>query len=172
MKPFVRGKHIALREITPDDADFLVRLRTDPDLGKHLSPTAADVEQQRKYIFNYLASLADYYFIITDWEQHPLGTIRIYDIQGSSFCWGSWILSKEAPSSAAIESALLIYDFAFFALHYDKSHFDVRKANTKVVDFHKRFGARIVREDELNYYFEYDSDTYLKIRQKYARYLP
>lgn len=172
MKPLVRGKHIALREITPDDADFLVRLRTDPNLGKHLSPTAADVNQQKKYILNYLASLTDYYFIITDWEQRPLGTVRIYDIQGSSFCWGSWILSKDAMSSAAIESALLIYDFAFFALHYDKSHFDVRRANTKVVDFHKRFGARIVREDELNYYFEYDRETYLQIRQKYGRYLP
>lgn len=172
MKPLVRGKNIALREITLGDADFLVHIRTDPNLSKHLSPTAADVDQQKKYIHNYLASLTDYYFIITDWEQHPLGTIRIYDIQGSSFCWGSWILSKDAMTSAAIESVLLIYDFAFFALHYDRSHFDVRRANTKVVDFHKRFGARIVREDDLNYYFEYDRETYLQIRQKYGRYFP
>jgi RimJ/RimL family protein N-acetyltransferase len=172
MKLFARGKRIAFREITPDDADFLVRLRTDPDLSKHLSHTDAHIEQQRDYIRNYLTSLTDFYFIITDWHHHPLGTIRIYDIQGSSFCWGSWILLKEAPSSAAIESVLLLYDFAFFTLHYDKSHFDVRKANNKVVDFHQRFGARIVREDELNYYFEYDRDSYLQIRQKYHRYLP
>lgn len=172
MKPYVRGKNIALREVMPDDADFLIRLRTDPDLCRHLSPTPDDVEQQRKYILNYQASLTDYYFIITDWQQRSLGTIRIYDIRETSFCWGSWILSKEAPSSAAIESALLIYDFAFFSLHYNKSHFDVRKRNTKVVDFHKRFGARTVREDELNYYFEYDRDAYLSIRRKYSRYLP
>ena len=172
MKPVVRGKHIALREITPNDADFLLRLRTDPNLGKHLSPTTADIDQQKAYIFNYLTSLTDYYFIVTDWQQRNLGTIRIYDIQGNSFCWGSWILSKEAPSTAAIESALLIYDFGFFALHYHMSHFDVRKANTKVVDFHKRFGARVIREDELNYFFEYDRGTYLKTREKYARYLP
>jgi RimJ/RimL family protein N-acetyltransferase len=172
MKSFARGKHIDLREITPDDADFLVRLRTDPDLNKHLSHTAADIEKQKKYILNYLASPTDFYFIITDRQQHPLGTIRIYDIQGSSFCWGSWILLREAPSSASIESALLIYDFAFFALHYDKCHFDVRKANIKVVNFHNRFGARIVREDEINYYFHYDRESYLQIRQKYSRYLP
>ena len=172
MKYYVRGKQIAFREITPDDAGFLVCLRTNPDLNRHLSPTVPDVEQQKKYILNYLSSLTDFYFIITDWQQTPLGTIRIYDIQGSSFCWGSWILRKEAPSGAAIESALLIYDFAFFSLHYDKSHFDVRKANTKVAEFHKRFGARVVREDDLNYYFEYDRNSYLQIRQKYARYLP
>lgn len=172
MKPIVRGKHIALREITPSDADFVVRLRTDPDLGKHLSPTTTDVDQQKAYISKYLTSPTDYYFIVTDWQQRNLGTIRIYDIQADSFCWGSWILSKEAPSTAAIESAILIYDFAFFALHYRKAHFDVRKANAKVVDFHKRFGACITKEDDLNYFFEYDRDTYLRIREKYARYLP
>jgi len=172
MKSYVRGKHIALREITLNDANFLVRIRTDPELGKYLSRTTADVEEQKKYILNYLASLADFYFIITDYQQHPLGTVRIYDIRGTSFCWGSWILLKEAPSTAAIESALLLYDFAFFSLHYENSHFDVRKTNTKVVSFHTRFGARIVREDDLNYYFEYDRATYVITRQRYGRYLP
>lgn len=172
MKPYVRGKNIALREVTLNDAAFLVRIRTDPELGKHLSPTAANVEEQEKYILSYLTSQTDFYFIITGYQQDALGSIRIYDIKGTSFCWGSWILLKEAPATAAIESALLIYDFGFFSLHYEKSHFDVRKTNTKVVSFHTRFGARIVREDDLNYYFEFDRHAYLQTRQRYDRYLP
>ncbi len=172
MKPYVRGKSIAFREVCQDDAAFLLRLRTDPELGKHLSHTPNNIDLQRKYITNYLSSLTEFYFIIIDREQNRLGTIRIYDIQGNSFCWGSWILDKPTPTGAAVESALLIYDFAFFALHYETSHFDVRKANTKVVDFHLRFGASIVREDELNFYFLYGREDYQIIRQKYNRFLP
>ncbi|MCP4473928.1 MAG: GNAT family N-acetyltransferase [Gammaproteobacteria bacterium] len=172
MKPYVRGKSIFFREITVNDAKFIIELRTDPKNKKHLSVISNDIEKQRDYITNYLKCQTDYYFIICDWSNHPLGTIRIYDIRDDSFCWGSWILAKDAPTNAAIESALLIYDFAFFSLHYLKSHFDVRKKNQRVVHFHKRFGANVVSEDDLNYYFHYDRDTYVDMRQKYNRYLP
>jgi len=171
MKPYVRGKTIFLREVTIDDAEFIIKLRTDPEKNKHLSVTTSDVDKQKSFITNYLRSETDYYFIISDWDRRPLGTIRIYDIHDDSFCWGSWILSKDAPAKAAIESALLIYDFAFFSLHYTKSHFDVRKENQRVVDFHKRFGACIVSEDHQNFFFEYTPDTYLTVREKYRRYI-
>jgi hypothetical protein len=172
MKPYARGKSIILREIKLDDAEFVISLRTDQELGRHLSTTSVDIEHQESYIKNYLRSPSDYYFIITDHFQERLGTVRIYDIRGSSFCWGSWILRKNAPSTAAIESALLIYDFSFFALHFDGAHFDVRKANSRVVNFHRRFGASVVNEDDINYYFEYKREDYLQIRPKYARFLP
>jgi RimJ/RimL family protein N-acetyltransferase len=172
MKPYVRGKTIFLREVTIGDAEFIIKLRTDPKKSKHLSITPNDIDRQKSFISNYLKSQTDYYFIISDWSQRSLGTVRIYDVRDDSFCWGSWILSQDAPKNAAIESALLIYDFAFFALHYSKSHFDVRKENHKVVNFHKRFGACIVREDDLNSYFEYSRDAYLNVREKYRRYVP
>ncbi len=172
MKPYVRGKSIFFREVAIDDAEFIIGLRTDQEKSKHLSVTSNDVEKQRNFIYNYLSGQIDYYFMISDWSKNKLGTIRIYDIQKDSFCWGSWILSKDAPPNAAIESALLIYDFAFFSLHYKKSHFDVRKENLRVVEFHKRFGASIVGEDDLNFYFQYDRDAYISMRQKYRRFLP
>ena len=172
MKPYVRGKSIFFREVAIDDAEFIIELRTDLEKSKHLSVTSDDIDKQRNFISGYLSGQVDYYFVISDWNKQSLGTIRIYDIQADSFCWGSWILSKEAPSNAAIESALLIYDFAFFSLHYLKSHFDVRKENQRVVEFHKRFGASIVSEDDLNFYFQYDRDAYISVRHKYRRFLP
>lgn len=172
MKPYVRGKSIYLREVRVDDAQFILDLRTDEEKGRHLSATIGDVEAQRAFISKYHQSTTDFYFIISDWSGQPQGTIRIYDIQGDSFCWGSWIMARGAPASAALESALLIYDFAFFSLHYAASHFDVRKQNERVVDFHKRFGAQVVGEDELNYYFRYSRDDYLRTREKYRRYIP
>ncbi len=172
MKPCVRGKTIFLREVTMDDADFILSLRTDPEKNKHISRTKNSIKQQQSFIVEYQKSMTDYYFIICDWHQNPLGTVRIYDIQNNDFCWGSWILSRKAPVNAAIESALLIYDFAFFSLHYLKSHFDVRKDNHSVINFHRRFGASLVREDEVNVYFEYSREAYLIARERYNRYLP
>lgn len=172
MKPIARGKTIYLREVVADDAEFILSLRTDPGKNRYLSSTTADVSKQRIFIELYKKSLTDFYFIICDQAANPLGTVRIYDIRGQSFCWGSWILSAGAPVQAAIESALLVYDFAFYSLHYGFSHFDVRRDNVRVVDFHKRFGARIVAEDEANYFFSYDFASYLKIRQRYAKFLP
>lgn len=172
MKPVVRGKKLYLREVVLDDAEFILSLRTDPGKNRYLSPTASDVSQQRAFIERYQQSLTDYYFIICDWQAKSLGTVRIYDIQGDSFCWGSWILSADAPTSAAIESALLLYDFAFYSLHYKFAHFDVRKENLSVVDFHKRFGALIIQADELDYFFNYSRDSYGSVREKYLRFLP
>ena len=168
MKPSAIGKLLDFREILPSDAEFVLGLRTDPQLNQHLSPTRNDVEQQRAYLLRYARCTDEYYFIIMDKAAIPVGTIRIYDIQGDSFCWGSWILSPALkPPGAAIESAILLYDYAFYALHFSRSHFDVRKANQRVIDFHLRLGASIVREDHENYYFNYSLEQYETVRNSY-----
>ena len=172
MKPIARGKNIFFREIGVDDAAFVLKLRNDPLKGQYISSTTNDIKIQREYIAKYLAKDTDYYFIICDKTAKPIGTVRIYDIHGDDFCWGSWILTDDAHPNAAIESALLVYDYAFFSLQFKLSHFDVRKANTKVINFHKRFGAETVDEDELNIYFRYTLELYLQAREKYKRYLP
>ena len=172
IKPIARGKSIFFREVSNDDADFIVSLRTDPTKNQFISATSNDVDEQKRFIGQYLKSETDFYFVICNWESRAIGTIRLYDVQEGSFCWGSWILISEAPSSAALESALLMYDFAFYALHYKRSHFDVRKENKRVVEFHKRLGAVVVSEDELNLYFTFEHDAYISIREKYKRFLP
>lgn len=171
MKPYVIGKSSYLREVELDDAEFIYSLRTDINKSKHLSITSGGVDDQLAYIERYKKSTTDYYFIICQSDSRRIGTVRIYDVQGISFCWGSWILSDVAPKLAAIESALMLYDFAFYSLHFKKSHFDVRKENLSVIGFHKRFGAKVMREDELNLYFEYDIESYLAARSHYSRYL-
>src|SRR3569623_55730 len=154
MKPYVRGKSIFLREVSVEDAEFIIGLRTDPEKTTHISATSNDITQQINFIASYSKSDTDFYFMICDWNWSRFGSVRIYDVRDDSFCWGSWILSRDAPKKAAIESALLIYDFAFFSLHYPWAHFDMRKKNVNVVDFHNRI------------------DAYMIVREKYRRYLP
>jgi RimJ/RimL family protein N-acetyltransferase len=168
------GKNIIMRTVNTDDAKFVYMLRSDQEKTKYLSHINATVESQREWIIKYKereAKKEEYYFIIESKEKKPLGLVRMYDFRGDSFCWGSWIIKGDAPKTTAIESALQIYEFAFKKLNFKQSHFDVRKKNTKVIAFHKRFGATIVDKDEINYYFNFTHNDYKKIQQKYKRYL-
>ncbi|WP_260620603.1 GNAT family N-acetyltransferase [Pseudomonas protegens] len=153
----VELKSIRLRLVEELDAGFILSLRLDQRYNRFLSEVTADLEAQKSWIRKYkedeLAGL-QYYFIIERLDGVPCGTVRIYDLRPDSFCWGSWILNENKTRHAAIESTLLVYDLGFSHLGFDKSHFDVMKANAGVVAFHKRMGAVVVKEDEQNYYFE------------------
>ena len=63
------------------------------------------------------------------------------------------VVKYGCPSTVALESVILIYEFGFFKLGFRNCHFEVMKGNLKVADFHKRFGAKVVSEDETRFYF-------------------
>ena len=97
----------------------------------------------------------------------PLGTARLYDIRNNSFCWGSWLIKPGSPINVALESALAIYFIGFEILGYNHAHFDVRKGNKSVNRFHRVLGATMTGEDDLNYYYEFTKEAYLKARERY-----
>ncbi|MDZ4316950.1 MAG: hypothetical protein U0989_19560, partial [Azonexus sp.] len=65
---------------------------------------------------------------------------------------------------AALESAFLVYQFAFENLEFEKSHFDVRKGNDRVISFHEKMGAIKTGETELDFLFEITKDAVNKTR--------
>ena len=101
-----------------------------------------------------------------------IGTIWLYDPRGDNFCWGSWILSELAPNYAAIESALIIYSFALDHLGFKNSHFEVRQENTKVWNFHQRFGAKLIKEDNIQRFYEISETSIKESFLRYIKYLP
>lgn len=148
---------IRLRLIEASDAEFVLSLRLDARYNQFLSAVAPDVEAQRQWIRRYKleeTAGAQFYFIIERNDGVPCGTIRVYDLKEDSFCWGSWILNESKTRFAALESALLIYEFGFGVLGFTKSHFDVMKGNERVISFHKKMGAIVTGEDEESFYFE------------------
>lgn len=166
------GKSINLRLVELSDAKFICDMRQGSK-SKYLSVVNSGMESQVKWIQEYKKREfkgSEYYFVIESKNNESLGLVRLYDFRDDSFCWGSWIIEDNAPSSCAIESVLCLYDFAFYELGFKKSHFDVRKNNTKVIAFHKRFGAKIISEDEQNYYFKFTLQEYDKIRRKYINF--
>lgn len=151
------SKSIRLRLIEEADAEFVLKLRLDDNYNKYLSSVVADVEAQKSWIKSYKLDEAagnQYYFIIERHDGMPCGTVRIYDIQGDSFSWGSWILNENKTRYSAIESAYLIYSFGFDQLGFKKCHFDVRRENTKVISFHEKMGAYRTGETDIDILFE------------------
>lgn len=170
----VDGRKTRLRLVELEDADFLLALRMDPEKNSYLSAVENDLGKQIEWLHDYKKREkqgAEYYFIIEDLEGTPFGSLRLYDFIGVSFCWGSWILNDDRPSYMAVESALMVYEHAFYTLNFNNCHFDVRKENTKVIAFHERFGAKVTSEDDLNFYFNYSKADYESIRPRYMRFL-
>lgn len=162
MDKFVSGKNINLRDITVEDAEFVLSLRTDENKSRFLHKTDPDLQKQIEYIRSYIGRDDQWYFIITDKSGRQLGTVRIYDvINNDDFCWGSWLIINDAPRTTAMESALLIYDYAFGKLGFTKCHFDVRRGNVRVQRFHDMMGARRVGETDLDILYEYSRDEYM-----------
>ena len=162
-----------MRTVELDDAYFIYDMRQNQSKTKYLSNIRGTVEDQKKWINNYKkreTENKEFYFIIESKEGEKLGLVRMYDFHKTSFCWGSWIIKENAPKSTAIESAIQIYEFGFYILGFSKSHFDVRKRNDKVIAFHKRFGAEIIKENDLDYFFIYSKENYEIIKIKYKRY--
>jgi RimJ/RimL family protein N-acetyltransferase len=164
----VHGHKLVFRDARPDDALFILGLRLDQKKGRYLSSTSPDVAQQRAWLERYAADDTQIYFII---ENLAVGTVRLYDQRGDSFCWGSWIKSDQAPASFAIESALMIYHYALH-LGFGSAHFEVRRENTGVIAFHERFGARVVDENDVELFFELDGAAIRTALDKFARFLP
>jgi RimJ/RimL family protein N-acetyltransferase len=166
----LKSKSVQMRLVEPADAEFILSLRLDERYNSYISKVDNDVESQRRWIINYKndeAQKSQFYFIIERLDGTPCGTVRIYDLRAESFCWGSWILNENKTRYAAIESALLVYDYGFNTLGFEKSHFEVLKGNEKVVDFHKKFGAEVVSEDENNFYFEITQASVCKTAEKF-----
>lgn len=165
----IEGKNIDLRLVTVNDAEFILSLRLDPALNAYLSPVEDDIEKQRAWIRNCLQkNKEEWYFIIQNKKGKPVGTVRIYDIQEDSFCWGSWIVKPEARYYASVESAILLYQYAFNDLGFTGSHFYVRKNNKEVISFHLKLGAEIIREDDLNVFFIFRLEDFLAKKDKYS----
>lgn len=168
----IDGHHLRLRDATPDDASFIFELRHDPQRNRHMSTTSPVLDDQRRWLEHYAASRGQAYFVIeTLAGLKPLGTVRLYDAQGDSFCWGSWMLVPDAPPFAAIESALMVYLYAL-DLGFTSAHFEVQEGNASVSRFHENFGAVSVGQAHGQIQYRLSHESMLQSLRRYRRFLP
>lgn len=154
-----RGVRLLLRLVEADDAAYIFGLRSDPKYNAHLSEVTGTVEDQRAWIEQYKkreAAGEEYYYVIERLADGvACGLVRLYNIVGDRFTWGSWILDENKPSKAALESAMLSFKLGFEGLNAQVALIDVRKDNRHATAFYRRFGMHETGEDSENLYFEY-----------------
>ena len=173
----LKAKSIYLRLVQENDAKFICDIRNNEDLNSYISSSTNDEDLQKKWIRTYKtreSNGSEYYFIICrNNDDLPIGTVRLYDFKENpnAFCWGSWILNENKTKTAAIESALLVYQFGFDRLGFEQSHYDVRKDNEKVHSFHTKMGAMKIDEDKDNIYYIFTKQAHKKAQAKYVKFL-
>jgi len=169
----LKTKNLHLKLIDVDDASFIIELRTNPRLNQFLSKIEPDLLTQEKWLKDYKVRSAEgseYYFLIKNNASDKVGLVRVYDINDRVFSWGSWILKTGCPKSYPIESALLIYEFGFKCLKLQMSVFEVLKENEKVMSFHLKTKAKIVRNDDEKVYFEFNEESFQNLKFKYKKF--
>ena len=150
----ISGHQLILRNADAGDAEFIVRLRTDPHKRRFISATSPEIAPQLAWLAHYARTAGEAYFIAEDLSGDKVGTVRIYDPLDDCFCFGSWIMKEGAPLNCAVEALLMVYHYALDELGFNRSFFAVRKDNRSVWRFMERFGGARTRETALDYWYE------------------
>tara|TARA_B110000503_G_C7128193_1_gene405641 strand:- start:1170 stop:1712 length:543 start_codon:yes stop_codon:yes gene_type:complete len=135
------GQCVSLRPVALDDASFIVELRNTPNNALFINETSTDVLQQIDWMNNEFKDTTSFYFIILNIKEKPIGTISLYNVCNSSGEFGRWVCNGSSLES--LESALLIHQYAFMVLGLHKVYSRTLESNSKVVSFHRNFGASV-----------------------------
>lgn len=137
------GLHCRL--VREDDAEFIVKLRTDPLKAQYISQTSASVDGQRSWIKEYKKreqSGKDYYFIY-QYNGKLAGVNRIYNIESNHFVHGSWIFSDDVPPYCALAAAVIAREIAFdnLQLQEEVDTIGIHVDNIGVIQFAEFMGC-------------------------------
>ena len=135
----IAGRAYRLRPVAESDARYIVDLRSRG--GTFLNTGAVTVAQQLHWLDRYFERNGDYFFVIETVDGRTReGLVSLYDVRPleRSAEWGRWVL--EPRSSAAVESALLVYRCAFEQLSLAQVRCRTLADNAKVVAFHESCG--------------------------------
>lgn len=170
---------IHARFVEEGDAEFIVRLRTDPRLSRFIHDTDSDVEKQREWIRNYKVREAEgkeYYFVISH-NDISAGLIRIYNIHDKIFTVGSIIMDKDAPFHCVLAATIMAKEVAFEILDMElEDTFDgVHVDNKQVIKLSLSWGKKEYRrfQDVKGEYIAYrlTKEDYLQVKPKKVRQL-
>ena len=160
--------NIDLRLVEIEDAELLISFRTDERRKRFISATDRDVSKQIEWLRGYKSREAEgieYYFIATDSNGEKFCTYRVYNFDDNIVEIGSWVTKPNYSNSLnSVKVDLLMKEFVFETLNFDKLCFEVRRDNKSVVRYHKLFGPRIIRETDQDIFFELSKNTFYSNR--------
>lgn len=146
---------LKVRLVNEEDVSFILELRTNPKLSKYLHYTENNIEKQIDWIREYKIREKqglDYYFIFYKGDT-PIALSRIYNIHETWATGGSWLCIPGLMPDISVSTCIIGREILFDILQLEEDRFDVRKGNKQVLKMHKMFGATIVGESDIDYFF-------------------
>ena len=97
----IKGKFTHLYHVNINDADYILKLRTEEREDNHLMLTQNSIEKQKEYLTNYKKRFElqeEIYFKVFDVAKNQFkGFVRLTEIQSkTSFGWESAVLEKSS----------------------------------------------------------------------------
>lgn len=135
-----------LRPVKEEDAEFIVKLRTQAHAQRFIGNTPADVEKQKEWIRRQIATENDYYWIEETYNGIPIGTTGLsnYDPVTKKIEPGRWVRIADAPEGISFMGEVVFKDFVYNELGMDRIEFDVVADNKQVIKYHKLMGEKIL----------------------------
>lgn len=168
-----------VRLVNEDDAEFIVKLRTDPMLGRFIHATSPDINQQKEWIKEYKKRESkgiEYYFIFYK-DGEPFGVNRLYHMEDDRFTSGSWVCIPNTKTEDVVASSLIPRIIAFEMLN-KKMEFGVEgchEDNKKVMKFNKMIGLKIkgtrMEGNDKFYTFNLTKEDFYKSKEKLEKLL-
>lgn len=156
------------RLVNEDDVDFILKLRTDKELTKHIHQTEDDRDQQIRWIRDYKKREEEgreYYFIFF-YHGIPVGLNRMSSRSELYAVSGSWLCERDIESWIPIAINFLFNDIVFEILNIQLVVCDVRKLNKKVNKYHRMIGDVQVHESDIDNFFYRTRNTFIPNRNK------
>lgn len=166
--------NIKLRFVEPEDAAFILSLRTNEKLSRHISPTQNDLNGQIDWINLYKEREKlgkEYYFITIGLDGQRFGTTRLSELEGDCFELGSWLFDPNAPTGVAIKADIITREIGFDILGFDYCKFNVKKLNKNVLKYHLAYNPEISFQDDVDINFRLDAISFKKHRDKLIKLL-
>lgn len=137
---------LALRRISADDLEMIMKWRTMPEVTKYMyTDPQLTMEEQKRWFRRIISSEEEIYWII-QMDGVDIGLINITDIDPvNRRCDWAYYIADTSFRGRGIATQLEcnIYDYAFDKLKLHKVCCEVFCFNEKVISIHQKFGAVI-----------------------------
>lgn len=139
------GKTVIIRPATEQDAGFILSVRRDKELCKFIHAVDISEEEEIKWIQDQRQRVDDYFFIIEDKNNKPLGMVGYVGEYGGEYGEVCRLVSY-GNSIQNIETNLIMTDFAFEVMKAKMLKGYMRYDNRNIIGVQRKFGYVIPEE--------------------------
>lgn len=154
------GLHVRL--VREEDAEFIVKLRTNEHNSRYIHDTVADVAQQEEWLRAYKQreSEGNEYYFVFEANGEPQGVYRIYNRHEEWCVTGSWVFKQDAERNSALKALIITHEIVFDVLGHTYVHDvdGINENNQGVINAMKSIGGKFwgERKEEKGIYKQFD----------------